>query len=57
MILETARLILRPVRPQDHARLHALFTQPGVRGKLDPVFYPSATFAYRRGLAPPVRSL
>ena len=31
MILETSRLILRPVRPQDHARLHALFTQPGVR--------------------------
>ena len=31
MILETARLVLRPVRPQDHAELHALFTQPGVR--------------------------
>jgi ribosomal-protein-alanine N-acetyltransferase len=31
MILETPRLVLRPVRPQDHARLHALFTQPGVR--------------------------
>ena len=31
MILETARLVLRPVRPQDHGALHALFTQPGVR--------------------------
>jgi ribosomal-protein-alanine N-acetyltransferase len=31
MTLETPRLVLRPVRPQDHAMLHALFTQPGVR--------------------------
>jgi len=31
MILETARLVLRPVRPQDHAGLQAIFTQPGVR--------------------------
>jgi uncharacterized protein YciI len=31
MILKSGRLILRPVRPEDHAGLHALFTQPGVR--------------------------
>jgi [ribosomal protein S5]-alanine N-acetyltransferase len=31
MILETARLALRPVTPADHAGLHGLFTQPGVR--------------------------
>jgi ribosomal-protein-alanine N-acetyltransferase len=31
MTLATPRLVLRPVRPQDHAALHALFTQPGVR--------------------------
>jgi [ribosomal protein S5]-alanine N-acetyltransferase len=31
MILETARLVLRPVAPADHAGLHELFTQPGVR--------------------------
>jgi RimJ/RimL family protein N-acetyltransferase len=29
--LDTDRLILCPVAPADHARLHALFTQPGVR--------------------------
>jgi ribosomal-protein-alanine N-acetyltransferase len=29
--LDTARLVLRPVTPDDHARLHGLFTQPGVR--------------------------
>jgi [ribosomal protein S5]-alanine N-acetyltransferase len=29
--LRTARLVLRPVAPDDHTRLHALFTQPGVR--------------------------
>lgn len=31
MTLETERLVLGPVRPRDHAALHALFTQPGVR--------------------------
>jgi [ribosomal protein S5]-alanine N-acetyltransferase len=31
MTLETPRLVLRPVRPQDHAALHGIFTQPGVR--------------------------
>jgi ribosomal-protein-alanine N-acetyltransferase len=31
MILQCGRLVLRPVGPQDHAVLHALFTQPGVR--------------------------
>ncbi|HUE89913.1 MAG TPA: GNAT family N-acetyltransferase [Vicinamibacterales bacterium] len=31
MTIETARLVLRPVTPEDHAALHALFTQPGVR--------------------------
>jgi len=31
MTLETPRLVLRPVRPPDHAMLHAVFTQPGVR--------------------------
>jgi [ribosomal protein S5]-alanine N-acetyltransferase len=29
--IDTARLALRPVAPVDHAELHALFTQPGVR--------------------------
>jgi hypothetical protein len=52
MILETARLILRPVRPQDHARLHALFTQPGVRGKLDTVFYSLRNFRVLEGPGP-----
>jgi [ribosomal protein S5]-alanine N-acetyltransferase len=31
MILQSGRLVLRPVRPQDHAVLHALFSQLGVR--------------------------
>ena len=31
MIIATERLALRPVAPDDHAELHALFTQPGVR--------------------------
>ena len=31
MILETARLVLRPVAPDDHGTLHGIFTQPGVR--------------------------
>ena len=31
MTLDTDRLILRPVSPANHARLHGLFTQPGVR--------------------------
>jgi RimJ/RimL family protein N-acetyltransferase len=30
-VLRTARLTLRPVEPRDHARLHAIVTQPGVR--------------------------
>lgn len=31
MTLDTPRLTLRPVERGDHARLHELFTQPGVR--------------------------
>jgi ribosomal-protein-alanine N-acetyltransferase len=31
MMLETPRLVLRPVRPHDHATLHGMFIQPGVR--------------------------
>jgi ribosomal-protein-alanine N-acetyltransferase len=31
MIIETARLVLRPVAPDNQGGLHALFTQPGVR--------------------------
>ena len=31
MNIDTARLVLRPVAPEDQAELHALFTQPGVR--------------------------
>jgi [ribosomal protein S5]-alanine N-acetyltransferase len=31
MNLETERLVLRPVAPDDHDTLHALFTEPGVR--------------------------
>jgi [ribosomal protein S5]-alanine N-acetyltransferase len=31
MILQSRRLVLRPVGLEDHAVLHALFTQPGVR--------------------------
>jgi ribosomal-protein-alanine N-acetyltransferase len=31
MILRTARLVLRPALSQDHAVLHAMFTDPGVR--------------------------
>jgi ribosomal-protein-alanine N-acetyltransferase len=31
MTLDTARLVLRPLAPPDHAALHAMFTEPGVR--------------------------
>jgi ribosomal-protein-alanine N-acetyltransferase len=31
MILATERLVLQPVAPSDHAVLHAMFTEPGVR--------------------------
>ena len=31
MTLESERLVLRPVAPSDHAALHAMFVEPGVR--------------------------
>lgn len=47
MTLDSERLVLQPVAPADHARLHAMFTEPGVRRMIfdDTIIPPEQTAA------------